>query len=86
MIGRLRREERGMVLGLAIIVVVIVGVMGAGFPTFVATDLRTAWKSTGESRPSNWQKRGSRSPRHASTRTRVRPTGPRENSIGRHRR
>src|SRR5215212_11068747 len=39
MIGDLLREERGMALGLAIIVVVIVGVMGAGFLTFVATDL-----------------------------------------------
>ena len=33
------REERGMALGFAIIVVVIVGVMGAGLLTFVATDL-----------------------------------------------
>jgi type II secretory pathway component PulK len=40
MIGLLLREERGMALGLAIIVVVIVGVMGAGLLTFVATDLR----------------------------------------------
>ncbi len=40
MIGRLPREERGMALGLAIIVVVIVGVMGAGLLTLVATDLR----------------------------------------------
>jgi Tfp pilus assembly protein PilX len=39
MIRRLLSEERGMVLGLAIIVVVIVGVMGAGLLTFVATDL-----------------------------------------------
>jgi Tfp pilus assembly protein PilX len=39
MIWRLLREERGMALGLAIIVVVIVGVMGAGHLTFVATDL-----------------------------------------------
>ncbi|MDQ3183349.1 MAG: hypothetical protein M3Q62_07365 [Actinomycetota bacterium] len=41
MIGRLLHEERGMVLGLAIIVVVVVGVMGAGLMTLVATDLRT---------------------------------------------
>ena len=34
------REERGMVLGLAIIVVVVVGVMGAGLLTFVSTDLQ----------------------------------------------
>jgi type II secretory pathway component PulK len=40
MIGRLLHEARGMVLGLAIIVVVIVGVMGAGLLTLVATDLR----------------------------------------------
>jgi type II secretory pathway component PulK len=39
MIRRLLREERGMALGLAVIVVVIVGVMGAGLLTFVATDL-----------------------------------------------
>src|SRR5215213_7965886 len=39
MIGGLLREERGMALGLAIIVVVIIGVMGAGLLTFVATDL-----------------------------------------------
>jgi hypothetical protein len=39
MIWRLLPEERGMVLGLAIIVVVIVGVMGAGLLTLVATDL-----------------------------------------------
>ena len=40
MIRRLLPEERGMALGLAIIVVVIVGVMGAGLLTFVATDLK----------------------------------------------
>jgi Tfp pilus assembly protein PilX len=39
MIWRLLSEERGMALGLAIIVVVIVGVMGAGLLTFVASDL-----------------------------------------------
>jgi type II secretory pathway component PulK len=39
MIQCLLPEERGMALGLAIIVVVIVGVMGAGLLTFVATDL-----------------------------------------------
>jgi type II secretory pathway component PulK len=38
-IGSLLREEMGMALGFAIIVVVIVGVMGAGLLTFVATDL-----------------------------------------------
>ena len=40
MIRRLLRGERGMALGLAIIVVVIVGVMGAGLMTFVSTDLQ----------------------------------------------
>jgi Tfp pilus assembly protein PilX len=40
MIHRLLREETGMVLGLAIMVVVIVGVMGAGLLTFVTTDLQ----------------------------------------------
>jgi type II secretory pathway component PulK len=40
MIGRLLRGERGMALGLAIIVVVIVGVMGAGLLTCVTTDLQ----------------------------------------------
>jgi type II secretory pathway component PulK len=39
MIQRLSREQSGMALGLAIIVVVVVGVMGAGLLTFVATDL-----------------------------------------------
>jgi type II secretory pathway component PulK len=39
MIQRLLTEQRGMTLGLAIIVVVIVGVMGAGLMTIVATDL-----------------------------------------------
>ena len=39
MTPRLLPEERGMALGLAVIVVVIVGVMGAGLLTFVATDL-----------------------------------------------
>jgi Tfp pilus assembly protein PilX len=33
-------EERGIALGLAIIVVVIIGVMAAGLLTFVATDLQ----------------------------------------------
>ena len=40
MIPRRLPEQRGMALGLAIIVVVIVGVMGAGLLTFVATDLQ----------------------------------------------
>ena len=41
MIVRLRREERGMVLGLAIIIVLVVGVMGAGLLTFVSADLQS---------------------------------------------
>lgn len=41
MVLRLLSEERGMALGLAIILVVIIGVMGAGLLTFVATDLRS---------------------------------------------
>ena len=40
MVARLSREERGMVLGLAIIVVVVIGVVGAGLLTFVSTDLQ----------------------------------------------
>jgi Tfp pilus assembly protein PilX len=40
MIGCLLRGERGMALGLAIVVVVIVGVMGVGLLTLAATDLR----------------------------------------------
>jgi Tfp pilus assembly protein PilX len=39
MIRRSLPDERGMALGLAIIVVVVVGVMGAGLLTLVATDL-----------------------------------------------
>ncbi|HEX5850355.1 MAG TPA: hypothetical protein VFY59_14255 [Rubrobacter sp.] len=41
MITRLRREERGMVLGLTIIIVLVVGVMGAGLLTFVSADLQS---------------------------------------------
>jgi Tfp pilus assembly protein PilX len=37
----LMREERGMVLGLAIIVVVVIGVVAAGLLTFVSADLQT---------------------------------------------
>lgn len=36
----LLREERGMALGLAIIVVVLIGVLAAGLLTLVATDLQ----------------------------------------------
>src|SRR5215218_1137003 len=40
MITRLSREEQGMVLGLAIIVVVVIGVVGAGLLTFGSADLQ----------------------------------------------
>ncbi|HET7272416.1 MAG TPA: hypothetical protein VFI90_15195 [Rubrobacter sp.] len=39
-IRKLLRDERGMALGLALIMVVLVGVMAAGLLTFVATDLQ----------------------------------------------
>jgi hypothetical protein len=41
MIRHLPSGERGMALGLAIILVAIIGVMGAGLLTFVATDLQS---------------------------------------------
>jgi type II secretory pathway component PulK len=37
--GGVLREERGLALGLAIILVVVIGVMGAGLLTLVSTDL-----------------------------------------------
>ena len=40
MIRRHLSEERGVALGLAILMVVLIGVMGAGLLTFVATDLQ----------------------------------------------
>ncbi|HJQ28549.1 MAG TPA: hypothetical protein VJ827_04370 [Rubrobacter sp.] len=39
-IRHLLRGERGMALGLAIIMVVLIGVMGAGLLTLVSTDLK----------------------------------------------
>ena len=39
MSGRLAREEKGMALGLAVILVALVGVLAAGLLTFVAADL-----------------------------------------------
>jgi len=39
MTGRLAREESGMALGLAVMLVALVGVMAAGLLTFVAADL-----------------------------------------------
>jgi hypothetical protein len=39
MVGRLSKDEAGVALGLAIIMVVLVGVMGAGLLTTVVTDL-----------------------------------------------
>ena len=40
MTEHLLHEERGMALGLAIVVVLVVGVMGAGLLTFVSADLQ----------------------------------------------
>lgn len=40
MLGRLVKEETGMALGLAIIMVVLIGVMGAGLLVFVRNDLQ----------------------------------------------
>lgn len=39
MLERLRREETGMALGLAVIMIVLIGVMGAGLLVFVRNDL-----------------------------------------------
>lgn len=39
MLGRFVKEEAGMALGLAVIMIVLVGVMGAGFLVFVRNDL-----------------------------------------------
>ncbi len=39
MTGRLARDERGVALGLAVIMVALIGVMAAGLLTFVAADL-----------------------------------------------
>jgi hypothetical protein len=39
MTGRLARDERGVALGLAVILVALVGVMAAGLLAFVAADL-----------------------------------------------
>lgn len=41
MLARLIREESGMTMGLVIIMIVLIGVMGAGLLTFVSTDLNT---------------------------------------------
>jgi hypothetical protein len=41
MIRRFVEEESGVVMGLAVIMIVLIGVMGAGLLTFVATDLNT---------------------------------------------
>lgn len=42
MIERLTRDESGMTLGLVMIMIVLIGVMGAGLLTFVTTDLLSA--------------------------------------------
>jgi hypothetical protein len=39
--GRLAREEAGMTMGLVVIMIVLIGVMGAGLLTFVKRDLET---------------------------------------------
>ena len=39
MTGRLSRDERSVALGLAVILVALIGVMTAGLLTFVAADL-----------------------------------------------
>ncbi|QIN78021.1 hypothetical protein GBA65_05240 [Rubrobacter marinus] len=41
MLRRLARDESGMTMGLAIIMIVLIGVMGAGLLTFVQRDLET---------------------------------------------
>ena len=39
MVGRLSKDEAGVVLGLAVIMVALIGVLGAGLLTLVVTDL-----------------------------------------------
>jgi Tfp pilus assembly protein PilX len=39
MVGRLSKDEAGVALGLAVAMVVVIGVMGAGLLTLVVTDL-----------------------------------------------
>jgi prepilin-type N-terminal cleavage/methylation domain-containing protein len=39
MVGRMSKDEAGVALGLAVIMVVVIGVMGAGLLTLVVTDL-----------------------------------------------
>ena len=39
MLGRLAKDESGVALGLAVIMIVLIGVMGAGLLTFVRYDL-----------------------------------------------
>lgn len=41
MVRKLLRDESGMTMGLTIIMIVLIGVMGAGLLTFVSTDLQT---------------------------------------------
>ena len=41
MIGRFTRDESGMVMALVILMIVLIGVLGAGLLTFVTTDLRS---------------------------------------------
>ena len=41
MIQRLARDESGMTMGLAIMMILLISVMGAGLPTFVSRDLNS---------------------------------------------
>jgi uncharacterized iron-regulated membrane protein len=48
--ARLLREESGAVLGLAIVLVVLIGVMGAGLLTLVVSDLQATLEANQEQR------------------------------------
>ena len=80
MIPRLLPEERGMALGLAIIVVVIVGVMGAGLLTFVATDLEAVLAVNRGEQAFELAEAGIEVAKAHLANDTSRPTGPRENS------
>src|SRR5918997_1142105 len=45
MIRRLARDESGITMGLTVIMIVLIGVMGAGLLTFVQNDLGTVIES-----------------------------------------
>ena len=80
MIRRLLREERGMALGLAVIVVVIVGVMGAGLLTFVATDLEAVVAVNRGEQAFELAEAGIEVAKAHLANDRARPTGPRASS------